>query len=455
MVLVIVIAAVLIVGAMFLFGPKDKGFPPHPGQDNPQGNQNEMGHSSLESSKKYLKENGIDCTHENTNDTYKSLNVDPQNPNIIYVGIEGKGIYKSEDGGKSWKRKINGIVVYPDSNDKNELCFPDLSWIYIDPLNTQRLLLISSDITTGYVDWPYGETGGIWESVDGGETWKQIIGGKMNVAGSGTLAVDPKNPKIMYYPTNPDPPTFKEAPIKESLIKKGSVYKTSDGGKNWEELTMPMIPNLQAMRMFIDPGDSEHLLFFTQSHDHIYHDNGSITEVFLEKQHGIIESFDGGKSWNSWSEKFPTPYGALFDGDISMNNFTHMIVRPFLFGDKFPPEKTRQKSFYSIDGGKSFQETSFYIWAGRFDPHEKQGNHLLGFAIENRSVVESKDGGKTWEKISTPPEVAGSKVKVSHFVWDPKNPNTVYMGGDFGNVWKSTDGGKNWTNILNLEKLPR
>ncbi len=444
--LVIIAAVVLLVGGVMFWRGGSKNLGPQN-----EGHQNK----GLESSKQYLKENGIDCTHENTYATYKSLTVDPKNPNVIYVGIEGRGVYKSEDKGQTWKRKIKGIMVYPDSNDKSQLCFPDLSYIYIDPANSKHLFLVAGDITTAYIDWPYGETGGIWESFDGADSWKQFIGKDINVASSGSLEVDPKNPKVMYYPVNPDSPTFKEAPIKTSLNQKSSVYKTEDGGKSWFEMDIPMLPNLQAMRVFIDPKDSNHILFFTQSHDHVYHDNGSITEVFLEKQHGILESLDGGKSWTSWEKRFPTPYGALFDGDVSMDNFTHIIVRPFLFGSKFPPDKTRQKSFYSIDGGKSFQETSFYIWVGRYNPYDKEGNHLIGYVSENSQVMESKDGGKSWERIGTPSEIASSKVKISNFVWDSKDPNTVYMSGDYGNVWKSTDGGKNWTNILNLEKLPK
>ncbi len=290
----VIISVVILAGVMFVMRPKDRGFnPPQFGQIEHQSQQYS---SSLESSKNYLKQNGIDCSHENTNDTYNSLNVNPQNTNIIYVGIEGKGVYKSEDGGTSWKRKIKGITVYPYLTNKNEYCFPDLSWIYIDPNNTNRLLLIASDISTGYIDWPYGETGGIWESFDGGDNWKQMIGKEMNVASSGVIGVDPKNPNVIYYPVNPDLPTFSEAPIKESLNKKSSVYKTEDGGKTWAEMDLPMLPNLQVTRIFINPSNSNHILFFTQSHDHIYGEN-SITEVFLEKQHGVLESFDGGKNW--------------------------------------------------------------------------------------------------------------------------------------------------------------
>lgn len=410
----------------------------------------------LESSKRYLKENGINCTHENTYSTHKSLAIDPQNANIIYVGIEGRGVYKSEDKGLTWKKMIKGLVAYPHINDKSELCFPDLSFIYIDPANTKRLLLVVADLTTGYVDWPYGETGGIWESVDGGENWRQVLSGRLNSSSSGPLGVNPKNPNVMYYPVNPDPPTFLEAPIKKSLMKSGSVYKTYDGGKTWEALTMPMLPGLQALAVFIDPKDSNHVLFFTQSHKHVYNEMGAAVEdVLLDKQHAVLETFDGGKNWRSLEERLPAPYRAIFDGDVSLNNFNHWIVRPFLFGKKYPGDKAVQKSFYSVDGGNSFQQTPMYIWVGRFDPHDREGNSLLGFAIENSQIVESKDGGKTWEKIGTPQEVVSSKVRVTKFVWDPKNPNTVYMSGDWGNVWQSVNGGKTWKNILSLEKLPR
>lgn len=413
-------------------------------------------HSVLESSKRYLRENGIDCTHENTYATYNSLAIDPENPNIIYVGIEGRGVYKSTNKGSTWKKIIKGLVAYPDMKDKSELCFPDLSQIYIDPANTKRLLLITADITTAYVNWPYGETGGIWESLDGGESWKQLINGEINVAGSGSLAVDPKNPKVMYYPVNPDPPTFLEAPIKESLNKKGSVYKTVDGGKSWQEMEMSMLPGLQAVRIFIDPKDVNHIVFFTQSHDHKYDERGSVqAELFLHKQHGVLETFDRGKTWTALGEKLPAPYRALFDGDISKNNFDHWIVRPFLFGPEFPGDKALQKSFYSIDGGKTFEQTQMYIWVGRYNSHDKEGNHLFGYASINARVVESKDAGKTWQEVATPPEVVSYKVKISNFVWDPKDPNTVYISGDYGNAWQSQDGGKSWKNILNLNKLPK
>ena len=408
----------------------------------------------LEKQSRWLREMGIDCSHENTYGTRNSLAIDPKSPNILYIGVEGRGMYKSTDRGRTWKKIVKGLVAYPDMNNKAELCFPDIAAIYIDPEDSRKLLMVTADITSAYVDWPYGETGGIWESFDRGESWRQMITRKMNVAGSGNLALDPKNTKIMYYPVNPDFPSFTEAPIKESLNKKGSVYKTTDGGISWEELEMPMLPSLQAIVIAIDPQDSNHILFLTQSHDHIYGES-TITEVFLHQQHAILESFDAGRTWNTLGDTLPDPYRTLFDGDVSKNNFKHMIVRPFLFGEEFPPETTQQKSFFSTDGGKTFAQTSVYIWTGRYDPHDTEGKHLLGYAPWQGWVVESRDAGKTWKSLSSPEEVSGYAVKISNFVWDPNDPDLVYMSGEYANIWQSFDGGKTWANILDMDKVPK
>lgn len=408
--------------------------------------------SILERTKENLRARGIDCSFENEHTTKNSLAIDPKNTDILYVGIEGRGIYKSTDGGTTWNKKTKGIIAYPDEKNLPQLCPPDPNKIVIDPINTQRLLLSPGDISTGYIDWPYGETGGIWESLDGAESWHQILKENLNSAGT-SLAIDSQNPHIIYYGVNSDPATFNEAPIKESLNKRGVLYKTTDGGNTWEEMNTGMLPGLQASGIFIDPQNPQNIILLTQAHDHEYGKN-YIKEIFSYEQFGPMTSMDGGKTWTKLAENLPSPFRNPFDGDVSTTNFDHMIVRPFLFGEEFPSD-TPQKSFYSIDGGQTFKETPIYINIGRYDPHDKEGNHLLGYSpwYAEGDLVESVDAGATWKPIGQAAEIDNIKVKIANFVWNPKNLDIIYMSGTQGYVWKSTDGGKSWTTILNLEKV--
>ena len=397
---------------------------------------------------------GIDCTTENELSTENSLAVDANNPNIIYVGVEGKGVFKSADKGANWRKIVKGILVYPDRNNPDEPCFYDIKKIVIDQANSQHLFMAIGDMSSGYIDWPYAETGGVWESLNGGESWYQIMQGGLNTAGTGAFAVDPSNTKIIYYGVNSDYPTFAEAPIKESLNKIGILYKTIDGGKTWEELPTGVLTGTQGTAVFINEKSPYNILLLTQSHDHIQLGGGAYREEPIEKQFGPMKSSDGGKTWIALAENLPKDRRLLFDGDVSKHNFDHIIARSFLFGSGVP-QGVEQKSFYSTNGGETFQETGQYIHVGRYDIHDTTGNHLLGYSPWQGWVVESNDAGATWMPLNAPEEVSSFKIKVTNFVWDHKDANVVYMTGTKGYVWQSLDKGNTWKVILSAEKLPK
>ncbi len=214
-----------------------------------------------------------------------------------------------------------------------------------------------------------------------------------------------------------------------------------------------MIPGLQASGIFVDPKNSQNIILLTQAHDHEYGEN-YIQEIFSYEQFGPMKSADGGKTWTKLAANLPVPFRNPFDGDVAVANFNHLMVRPFLFGEEFPPD-VQQKSFYSIDGGKIFKETSTYINIGRYDPHDQEGNHLVGYApwYADGDIVESRDAGATWKPLGQAAEIDNTKVKVTNFVWDPNDFQVIYMSGTQGYVWKSADGGKTWKTILNLEEI--
>ena len=108
-----------------------------------------------------------------------------------------------------------------------------------------------------------------------------------------------------------------------------------------------------------------------------------------------------------------------------------------------------------MDGGETFEQTPVFVWVGRYDPHDTEGNHLIGYSpwYADGDLVESRDGGLTWNPIAQPADVDNANVRISNIVWDPMNANTVYMSGTGGRVWKSVDGA--WQKILDLEDIDR
>ena len=81
---------------------------------------------------------------------------------------------------------------------------------------------------------------------------------------------------------------------------------------------------------------------------------------------------------------------------------------------------------------------------------------LIGFSLyaQPDDLYESFDGGQTWNMVGKLPQGITSSNRASHLVFDPFDRNTIYINADRARLWKSTDKGKTWENLLDLEKLP-
>src|SRR5436305_2954818 len=154
-----------------------------------------------------------------------AIAVADSDPNVIYVGMgettirgnvsHGDGVYKSTDAGKTWThlglddtRHIAKIRVHPQN--------PDL--VYVAAL--------------GHAYGPNKERG-IYRSNDGGKTWEQILF-RSEKAGAADLSMDPNNPRILYascWEVQRTPYRLDSGGVGSSL------YKSTDGGDTWTELT--------------------------------------------------------------------------------------------------------------------------------------------------------------------------------------------------------------------------
>ena len=204
------------------------------------------------------------------------VTLDPNNPFVVWLGTGennhqralgyGTGVYKSVDGGQSWKfmglkdsRQIGGIVI--------------------DPRNSNVVYVAAE----GSVWGPGGERG-LYKSTDGGTTWNNILKISENT-GVNNIIFDPRNPDILFATS--------EQRRRHIFTKIGggpetSVYKSTDAGATWEKITkgLPTV-DMGGMGLAISPANPDVVYLSVEAAD---------------KQGGFFRSTNRGASWEKMSD---------------------------------------------------------------------------------------------------------------------------------------------------------
>ena len=276
-----------------------------------------------------------------------AIGICDSDPNTVYVGMgespirgnvsHGDGVYKSNDAGKTWKRvgledtrQIARIRVHP----KN----PDL--VYVAAL--------------GHV-WGPNEQRGVFRSKDGGKTWEKILN-RGNKAGAIDLILDPGNPNTMYagfWEVYRKPWTL------ESGGPGGGIFKSTDGGDTWTELTRnPGLPRgtVGKIGITVSPANSERVWAIVEAEDG-----------------GVFRSDNGGTSWTKVNDERRLRQRAWY--------YTRIYADPKNVDTVY----VLNTGFYrSNDGGRTYTPISV--------PHGD--NHDLWIAPDDPNrMIESNDGG--------------------------------------------------------------
>jgi photosystem II stability/assembly factor-like uncharacterized protein len=312
------------------------------------------------------------------------IRIHPKNPDIVYAGVLGdlyksseeRGVYKSTDGGNTWRRvlfanKDAGVVD-----------------LVMDPNNARVLYATTWNVRrTPYSLSSGGEGSALWKSTDGGETWKNISqnnGLPKGLWGISGVTVSPVNSDFVWL-------------LVEN--KNGGVYKSEDAGKTWR-----LINNERKLR--------QRAWYYTRLYADTKDEN--IIYVLNVRYH---KSTDGGKTYKT----FNAPHGDHHDLWIAPENNQRMII-----GD----DGGAQVSF---DAGINWttyhnQPTSqFYrVTTDNHFPYRiygaQQDNSTVRIAhrTQGRFITE-----KDWEST------AGGES--AHIAVDPNNNDIVY-GGSYGGL---------------------
>jgi len=369
------------------------------------------------------------------------VEMDPNNHNIIWIGTGennhqraigyGNGVYKSMDGGKTWKN-----MGLKDSRQ--------IGMINIDPRNSNVVLVAAE----GSI-WGPGGDRGLYKTTDGGKTWKKVINISENT-GVNNVIRDPQNPDILYATSEQ---RRRHVFTHISGGPESKVFKSTDGGETWREI-MKGLPKVDigGMGIAVSPVDSNVVYLIMEA---------------AQNQGGFYRSTDKGESWTKMSDYHSSGqyYNEIYCDPVDVNK----VYSPQTY------------SKYTTDGGKTWQNLGIKnkhvddhaMWINPNDPR----HFIIG---GDGGIYVTYDSGKNYRHISNLPVVQFYRVYLDNDLpfyniyggtqdnfsfggpsrtiraegsiaddwtitlggdgfWgavDPKNPNIVYSEYQYGNLFR-------------------
>ena len=317
-----------------------------------------------------------------------AIAVAPSDPNIVYVGTGepdirsqhsyGIGVFKSTDAGKTWThiglentRQIGRIAV--DPSDPNLIYVAALGHVY--DANPDR---------------------GLYRSIDGGAHWKKILWSAKypDDVGAVDVTVDPTHPRVLYTSlwATRRPPWAVYAP---SNMPGSGLYKSTDGGDNWQQLTggLPTDEFVGKIGIAVAPSNSNRLYA-------VVDDIGD----------SIVRPLSGAPSAPA-----ATPSGGVYLSDDA------------------------GATWRLVNGERRLWGRGWYFESVTIDPANPDRAYVI-----NTGTFMTKDGGKTFLPVKSAP--GGDDY---HQLWiNPKDGNRMVLSSDQGTV-VSVDGARTWSTWYN------
>ncbi|HMS65361.1 MAG TPA: T9SS type A sorting domain-containing protein [Ignavibacteria bacterium] len=434
---------------------------------------------------------GSSWTHTGLDSSYSigNIAINSSNTQEIFVAASGwtrrknseRGIYKSSDGGLSWTKKL----YLSDSVGAIDVA--------IDPSNNTKVFaaMWEKQRREDYIKYG-GPKSGLYVSANSGDNWTQIGGGfPLNDATLGRISIDisRSNPQIIYALT-----------ATANGSTKG-LYKSVNGGVNWTNVNSAAAPssNFAWFNRIVKVHPLLPDVIYCGGIDMNVSTNGgtsfSTFNSFHADQHAvafapsnpnyILVGNDGGVDYttngNSFIASTTLPITQFYAGEIDFNNPNTILggaqdngtVRTFgdtsnwtgiYGGDGFYclVDYSNSQNVYvssqngalgrSTDGGNSFTGAStgldiqFTNWMTPFVMDKNEPRTLY---CGTYKIFKTTNGMQSWTAIS--PDLANAHIRnlgtITTVDVSKSDPEVIYCGTDDANVWVTTNGGTNWSNI--------
>ena len=381
--------------------------------------------------------------------------IHPDNPDVVFVAAQGalygpnkeRGVYKSTDGGKSWKQ----VLYVNDLSGAAELSMDasDPNTLYAAMWHHQRK---PYKVISG------GEGSGLYKSVDGGETWKTIHNGLPDEKGKMAIAVSPANSNKVYALIESD-----------SNADKGGLFVSNDGGDSWQMISGDNRLVQRAwyyIEVFADPNDENTVYVLSaqalrsidggKNWERITGTHGDFHDLWInpENSHNMVIANDGGAaiSFNNaktWSRQDIMPTAQIYRINAD-ELFPYNI-----YGGQQDNTSVKIASLSLGRGGITTQDWT-YAAGGEsaflaFDP--KNPKYVMGRSYLGTIEVLDMDTKSDTKIMAAPIQYLGREARNMKYlynwnapiIWSQHEPGTFYHCAQL--VLKTTDLGRSWEEI--------
>ena len=274
-----------------------------------------------------------------------------------------------------------------------------------------------------------GQTGGgLWKTVDGGETWTPITDGKIHSSSVGAVAVSETNPDVVWIGMG-------EQCIRGNIQPGDGVYKSTDAGKTWTQMGFNASDAISRIRIHPTNPDVVFVADFGRY-------------GLPSDERGLFKTTDGGKSWRKVLYR-DDKTGAV---DIAIDRNNPNVMYAALW-EAFRVEYSMSSGgpgsglFKSTDGGEHWTEITRNPglptgMIGKIGVAVSGADSNRVYALvenENGGLFSSDDAGATWKLVNSGRNIRQRAFYYTHITADPQNKDRVYV--ENVSFWRSDDGG--------------
>ncbi|MEL6650137.1 MAG: glycosyl hydrolase [Bacteroidota bacterium] len=331
----------------------------------------------------------------------------PGQPDLYYMGTVGGGLWRTQDGGQSWRNLTDG-----------QLQTGSVGAVAVAASDPNVIYLGMGEAPVRGVMTSHGD--GVYKSTDAGQTWQHV--GLSKVRQISKIRIHPTDPNTLYVAAQGSP----YAPTAER-----GVYRSTDGGQNWEKV------------LFVDERTGVSDLSMDASNPRILY------AAFWEHQRlpwqvvsggpgsSIWKSTDGGENWQKLTQGLPqTVMGKI---GISVSPANPQRVWAIIESDQGGLYRSDNggKKWQLINPNRVLRARSWYYMHVFADPQDAETVYVL-----NAPVLKSIDGGKSFKPLPTP---HGD----NHDLWIAPENNLRMINANDGGGNVSYNGGRSWSTQSN------